>query len=129
MLKLDHFAFEVTDMDAAVDFYHGKLGLELLSRNLHPEVGEENAFLALDHGTLELIRVLAEKEKLPPARTSQCPHLAFQTDNMDETLNIFKQHNLPIVKGPLEIPGAERWVYVADPDGNIIEFIHWIKQP
>ncbi len=129
MLKLDHFAFEVTDMDAAVDFYHAKLGLELLSRNLHEEVGEENAFLALDHGTLELIRVIGETKELPPSRPSKCPHLAFQTEDMDETLRIFKGNNIQIVKGPLEIEGTERWVYVADPDGNIVEFIHWIKSP
>lgn len=128
MLKLDHFAFEVTDMDAALDFYHGKLGLGLLSRNLYEEIGEENAFLALDHGTLELIRVVDQTNDLPPSRPSQCPHLAFQTDDMDETLRNFKENNIQIIKGPLEIEGAERWVYVADPDGNIVEFIHWMKK-
>ena len=28
--------------------------------------------------------------------------------------------------GPLEISGRVKWVYVSDPDNNVIEFIQWL---
>ena len=89
MLKLDHFAFEVSNMDDALAFYQEKLGLKLLSRNINEEHHEEYAFLELDAGTLELITVTNRpKEPAPPIRPPYCPHLAFKTDDMDETIKM-----------------------------------------
>lgn len=127
MLKLDHFAFEVTNMDKAVAFYGDVLGLELKSRGVNEEVNEAYAFFGLGECTLELLSNTSPGASMPklgdnPLRT---PHLAFQTDDMDATLDMMREKNIPIIKGPLEIPGKERWVYFSDPDGNILEFIQW----
>lgn len=126
---LDHFAFEVTDMDEAVRFYHDILGLKLLSRGAHEEVREEYAFLDLGCGTLELLSNRKWNDHPPAAPDPgllNCPHLAFQTDNMDDVLEMIERENLKIIKGPLEIKGKERWIYISDPDGNVVEFIHWV---
>ena len=45
MWTQDHVAFEVSDMDAALAFYEGVLGMKLMFRKTDIEHGEEFAFL------------------------------------------------------------------------------------
>ena len=126
MTKNDHSAFQVSNMDASIRFYTEALGLKLLFRHVNEEQREDYAFLELDGGNLELLQYLGAPFVKPEIRPPYCPHLALATDDMDETLRLFNEHGIPIVKGPLEIPGEERWVYVSDPDNNIIEYIQWL---
>ena len=51
--------------------------------------------------------------------------IALATGDLDQLLERLEQEGIPIVKGPLEIPATVRWLYVADPDRNIIEFVQW----
>ncbi|MCX5771036.1 MAG: VOC family protein [Candidatus Hydrogenedentes bacterium] len=125
----DHVAFEVADLDSAIQFYAGVFGMELMSKEVDPEHGEAFAFFALDGGNLELLQRLDPDGAGPHGRGAPgppwCPHLALRTDDLDAALRMLLAHNVPIVNGPLEIPGKVRWLYAADPDGNIIEFVQW----
>lgn len=83
----------------------------------------------LEGGNLELVRLL-DKESLSTfsdnKQPSTCPHLALTTKDMEETLQMIKDRHVPIVKGPLEIENVAKWIYVSDPDKNVIEFIQWL---
>ena len=50
MIKNDHMAFQVSNMDASIRFYTEALGLKLLFRHVNEEVREDYAFLELDGG-------------------------------------------------------------------------------
>ena len=44
-------------------------------------------------------------------------------------VKLFKElgkEDIPIAKGPLEAPGLAKWIYICDPDNNIIEFVQWL---
>ncbi len=123
----DHVAFEVADIDAAIEFYCGPLGMELMFKEVDPGHGEAFAFFALDGGNLELLQRL--DRPMPPRPKPEppwCPHVALKTDDMDETIRMLKSNNVLILKGPLETPGKVKWLYAADPDYNIIEFVQWM---
>jgi catechol 2,3-dioxygenase-like lactoylglutathione lyase family enzyme len=140
MLKADHFAFQVSDLDAAISFYTETLGLELLSRELDEVHHEAFAFLELDGANLELLQLLDEDDCPPLSDSHQwgedrlegeirqpyCPHLAIQVEDIDRLVATLKEKGVPIVEGPLEIPGKVRWLYVSDPDENVIEFVQWL---
>ena len=129
MQRADHFAFQVSDMDRAIRFYTERLGLKLLFRESSAEHQEEFAFLELDGGNLELLKKLDGSTFEPKAPVSPyCPHLAFSTNDMDATLAMIQEKDLTIVKGPLEVAGKVKWIYVSDPDQNVIEFIEWIEE-
>ena len=129
-MKVDHFAFLVKDINRAIDFYQDILGLKLKSHDRDEEHGEEFAFLELEGGNLELL------QKLPPStgdinpdseERANCPHLALVSNDLDTLVEELKDKNIPLVKGPLSIPGKVNWLYFADPDGNIIEFVEWLN--
>jgi lactoylglutathione lyase len=124
----DHFAFQVGDMDAAIQFYVEKLGFTLLSKEVNAAEGEAFSFLLLGDLRLELLQDLRQPGyQKPEIKPPYCPHLAIETDNMQETVAQLKQKGVQLVRGPLAVEGEETWVYFADPDHNILEFIQWLK--
>jgi lactoylglutathione lyase len=127
-MKNDHMAFRVSNMDKALAFYTQVLGLRLISRNINPEEKEDYALLALEGGNLELIQRLVDEPFVKPRiRPPYCPHLALATDDMDGTVAMIRAAHIPIVKGPLDIAGSETWIYISDPDNNVIEFSQWFR--
>ncbi len=128
MYKNDHTAFRVSDLNTSIDFYTKALGLQLVFKQVNAEVGEAIAILELDGGNLELIQTLDRPFRATQMEPPYCPHLALGTEDMQKTLEMVRAESIKIVSGPLEIPGEERWLYIADPDGNVIEFIQWMRR-
>lgn len=128
MTRLDHVAVPVSDMDAAIAFYRDKLGLELLSREIDPKEQEEFAFFEMDGGRLELLKGLAQPHRRPDILPPYCPHVALRTDDMAATVRMIEERQLRLIKGPLILDGQATWLYVADPDNNIIEFVQWLDR-
>lgn len=129
MWAQDHVAFQVSDMDATLAFYVGGLGMTLMFRKTDEEHGEEFAFLELDGGNLELLRSLDSApctSHLAPPTSPYCPHLALKTDDLDSVVRMLNEKRIAILNGPLEIPGEVRWLYLADPDNNVLEFVQWL---
>ena len=131
MAKLDHLAIRVSNMDASIAFYTDKLGLNLLSCKVDEIHGETFAFLELEGGNLELLQLHDESggpAHYEPAeiRKPYCPHFAIAADDLDAQLEELKEKDIPLVGGPFEIPGSVRWLYVGDPDNNVIEYIQWL---
>lgn len=132
-MKIHHFAFEVSDLQASIDFYVNKLGFQLQYSFTDEKEHEAFAILAQDGDKLELIQALNEtnqKKSFDPlvVRPHFCPHLALGTDDFDKTLANIQTQGLKIVHGPLEAPGVAKWIYVCDPDNNVIEFLQEFQQ-
>lgn len=132
-MRADHFAYLVSDMDAAIEFYTGVLGLELLSRDKDEEHGEEFTFLRLEGCNIELLAPLGEgtsKAGTPappdPAMTMNCPHLAIKVEDVDGTVESLRRAGANVFKGPMEIPGKVKWAYFTDADGNVLEVVEWL---
>jgi hypothetical protein len=47
---------------------------------------------------------------------------------MAQTVAMLKKRGVPILRGPLAIEGEETWVYLTDPDQNVLEFIQWFNK-
>ncbi|MEK6249642.1 MAG: VOC family protein [Planctomycetales bacterium] len=131
MPKLDHVAIQVSNMEASIAFYTQKLGLKLLYSKVDEQHGEAFAFLELEGGNLELLQQLGAESAdyvAPQIRQPYCPHFALASDDLDATLAELKQNNVPVVAGPLEFSDTVRWLYLRDPDNNIIEYIQYLKE-
>jgi catechol 2,3-dioxygenase-like lactoylglutathione lyase family enzyme len=129
MEKYDHVAFQVRHLDTALQFYVAKLGFTLLHRATNTAEGEEYAFLTRGDLRLELIQDLrGPAYQRPAVQPPYCPHLAIETEDMDRAVADLRAQGIPIVRGPLAIAGAETWVYFADPDHNVLEYIQWYQE-
>ena len=124
-MAYDHGAFRVTNLERSIEFYTQKLGFEHLFTDVNEEHEEKYAFLSYQGARLELIETLGET--YVPARPvpPYCPHLCFQTDNVERVIEVLRQNDIEILDGPNEIPGSEQWMYFMDPDMNVLEYIRW----
>jgi catechol 2,3-dioxygenase-like lactoylglutathione lyase family enzyme len=128
MLRLDHVALPVSDMDAALRFYGEQLGLKFMFREVDTVEQEDFAFFELDGGNLELLKSLAHPFEKPEIKPPYCPHVALATTDMKATLQMIQAQGLRLIKGPLKIEGKVTWLYIADPDNNVIEFVQWLDR-
>jgi len=131
MRRLDHVALQVSDLEAAISFYTEKLKLKLLFKTVDELHHEAFCFLELEGGNLELLQSLDSQNQPapfspPPLRAPYCPHVAIAADDLDGLLAELQAGGVNVIKGPMEIPGKVRWVYVSDPDHNVIEFVQWL---
>lgn len=127
MFKNDHIAFRVRDLDRAIAFYTETLGMALLFRETDEAHGEAFAFLELEGGNLELLESLETRMPTAPLpEPPYTPHLAIATDDLGAFAGSLAERGVPILKGPMTIPGKVTWLYITDPDNNVIEFVQWL---
>jgi len=85
MLKLDHIAVGVSNLNAAIDFYEQKIGLKILFKKVGEAHGEAFAYLEMKGARLELLQSL----RLPKSRAADdhsfCPHMAFASNDIYAT--------------------------------------------
>lgn len=124
-MAYDHGAFQVRNLDDAIRFYSDKLSFTLLSQDYSEEHQQRWAFLEYNGARLELIEALGKPYTPVKPEHPYCPHLCFETEDMDQVLHTLHENGIEIVDGPHEIPGSERWVYFTDPDMNVLEYIIW----
>ena len=127
MAKLDHVAVEVSDLDAAIEFYEQKIGLKFLFKKVDEAHGEAFAYLEMEGARLELLQPLRLAKRPATDKQSFCPHLAFASDDIHVTEQKLREKQVILLKGPMEIPGMVRWLYAADPDGNVLEYVQWLQ--
>ena len=120
MLYLHHVSVCVSDLTRAKHFYAEVLGLRELPR---PDLGFPGAWYAV--GTAQELHLIVHPPSKTMRRTPEIDgrdgHFAFRVPSYDETLARLRAHGVPLIESPMnKTPWAQ--IYVADPDGNVIEF-------
>ena len=121
--KIGHVVLNVTDLDAAVAFYTGVLGLEVSDRYPDTMVPGGMVFLRCnaDHHGVALVGG-AERS----ARTS-LNHFAFEVASVEDVFRArawLSDRGVPIVFEGRRRAGCQIAVEFRDPDGNNLE-IYW----
>lgn len=104
-----HVSINVDNVDTALDFYVGKLGLEV--RRDRPDFGFGGAWLDAGGQQVHLI------EAPPPP--SQGQHFALLVDDLDSVIAELRAAELK-VSDPVPV-GSSRQAFLNDPAGNQIE--------
>jgi glyoxylase I family protein len=108
-LAVHHVSINVDDLEAATDFYVGRLGLS--RRDDRPELGVDGAWL--DAGDQQVHLIVAP----PPAARGQ--HFALLVADLDATIAELRTGRLE-VSDPVPV-GSDRQAFLSDPSGNLIE--------
>jgi glyoxylase I family protein len=104
-----HVSVNVDDLDAAVSFYTGPLGL--VRREDRPDLGVDGAWL--DAGDQQVHLIVAP---VPPDRGQ---HFALAVADLDDTVADLRSRGLQV--GDPSPVGRGRQAFVHDPAGNTIE--------
>ncbi len=119
--KLLHTRMRVSDMDQTIAFYKDVLGLEVLERKTSPR-GSHLAFLKVPDSE-ELIELCSFPPSGPVKVQEDLVHLAFEVDNLDETIRALEAKRIKITDGPTRSSSGSRFIFIDAPDGYEIELI------
>lgn len=119
--KFLHTRMRVSDMDQTIRFYTGILGLEVMERKVSPR-GSHLAFLKVPNSE-ELIELCSFPASGPVKVQEDLVHLAFEVDNLDETIAVLKGKGITITDGPTRSSSGNGFIFIDAPDGYEIELI------
>lgn len=123
--RIGHVHLKVADLDRAIEFYHGVLGLDVTQR-----YGQDAAFLSAGgyHHHIGL-NTWESKGGQPPARgTTGLFHLAILYPTRAALADALRR----LIAAGIELDGASdhgvsEALYLRDPDGNGVE-LYWDRQ-
>lgn len=115
ILSLDHAAVNVSNLEASRRFYEDGLGLKVVSR---PDFDFPGVWYSLG-GTQQLH--LIEEADLAKPSNRQNHHFALQVADIKAAQKQLEGRGVKIVLGPNPRPDGVTQIFVADPDGYIIE--------
>lgn len=122
ILRLDHAALLVKDIERSRQFYCQVLGMEAI-----PGLG--TLWLAKGNAEIHLLGESVQGRAVQASGTyydddlaeGHTPHIAFEVEDLEEAQRHIKEHSVAIVCGPRPRGNDGEQLYVRDPDGYVIE--------
>lgn len=117
LTQIDHVSVIITDVERSRRFYRDTLGLREIPK---PKTFD---FVALwfDLGNGQTLHLLLKDKP----DTISPRHFCLRVADARAARGYFRDRGVPIQETTL-IPGADRF-FIADPDGNRIELMHWLE--
>ena len=112
---IDHVYYWTRDMDRAVAFYGGVLGLAVAHR-----AGDEWA--EFQAGPVRLALHGTEEAAVPPSGT-----VVFRVEPLEEARWSLQQRGVVFDGHESEVPGFARFATFHDPDGNPLQLIEYLE--
>jgi len=115
--SISELVLEVSDLDAARRFYGETLGFE---ETRYGEGRDDRRWYLI--GETARLGIWTPQVGLAGGRGGAHVHFAFQIgrERLDSLFERLRSQEVE-VEGPIQL-GADRAIYVADPDGNVVEF-------
>jgi catechol 2,3-dioxygenase-like lactoylglutathione lyase family enzyme len=117
---INHITIRVNDIEQAEHFYGELLGFELVRK-----MGKSMAVYRVGNEDT-IVLVEAETSYDTSSRDFRVDHFGFYLDSpeqVDEMCDYLKEHEVTILSGPANRKRG-RFVFVSDPDGNMLEFFY-----
>lgn len=126
LLGFEHVGMTVSNMERAIDFYCGLLGLRLKLRRT--SAGGELAFLDAGGGMLEIAAPATEVGPFRDVPHSEAGfrHITLAYDDVDAMIETLEASGVEIAERPRMAYNSEmikRVAFVRDPDGCLVELI------
>jgi len=124
IIGINHVGLRVSDLSTSRKFYE-RLGFEFLIGPVGPE-----PVAIMEHPSgvnINFILNASEKTKLNllmdiPEKHSGYTHVALEVTDLDAVQQYLESINYRITEGPIVTPAGASFIFIRDPDGNVIEF-------
>ncbi len=125
---VDHIAFVVEDMDAALEMYTGRLGFTVLERREVPDQGVEICFLDAEPVRIELIRPTRDDTgvaRFLQKRGEGQHHVCFRVADIRATLRTLAEQGFELIDTvPRQgVHGEIAFVHPKSTHGVLIELL------
>ena len=117
---IHHIAVICSDKDTALDFYHNKLGFQILRENYRPERNDWKIDLLLGNSELELF-IMEGHPLCPSPEAYGLRHLAFRVDSVDDTVAEPEAMGIPCEPIRQGTYTGEKMTFFHDPDDLPLE--------
>jgi lactoylglutathione lyase len=122
--RINHVGLRVSSLERARTFY-AKLGFEFIVGPIGPEPvaimehpsGVNINFIlnASETGTLNVLMDVPEKH-------TGYTHIALEVTDLESAQGYLESINYTITEGPIVTPDGASFIFIRDPDDNVIEF-------
>jgi len=129
LLNLDHVAIAVNDLDAAIDSYRSRYGVEPLHRETVSDQGVEEAMIPVGGSFIQLLQPLDDDSPVGRFLGSQgegLHHVAYAVADLDAALDHLKSQGARLVDSEPRIGGGGRriaFVHPRDLAGTLVELV------
>ena len=126
VIKINHVAIAVPDLDASMHFWKDVLGLELDHIENVPSQKSEVAFFPLGDSEIELVHPTEDDtgvSKFLEKRGPGIHHICFEVEDIASTLEMMKEKGTRLInEEPLELPGRKMaFVHPKSTGGVLVE--------
>ncbi len=117
MIKnINHIAIIVPDLEGAIAFWEGALGLKLARTESVPEEGVDVAFLPIGDSNVELLKPTVADTGVARFLEKRGPgihHMCFEVDDIEATLEQLRARNVALInERPQEGHGGRKYAFV-----------------
>lgn len=122
--RINHLGLRVTDLDKSRAFY-AKLGFEFIVGPIGPE-----PVAIMEHPSgvnINFILNASEATKLNilmdvPEKHTGYTHVALEVTDLQSAQKYLESIDYTITEGPIVTPDGASFIFIRDPDDNVIEF-------
>jgi lactoylglutathione lyase len=128
--RLMHTMLHVSDMDRAVAFYCGLLGMTVQVSRENPETQHRNVFLGYGpYDTTPQVEFVSYGVGRHYERGDAFGHLAIGVDDIVAFCDRLRATGAVISREPKSVPSGAKIAFIRDPDGYEIELIEPAPAP
>jgi methylmalonyl-CoA/ethylmalonyl-CoA epimerase len=126
VIKINHVAIAVNDLDSSLFFWRDVLGLTLDHVEQVPSQKAKVAFFPVGDSEIELVQPTDPESGVGKFLESRGPgihHLCFEVDDIDASLAVMQEKGVQLInKEPLELPGRKlAFVHPKSTGGVLVE--------
>lgn len=130
--KVNHIAIVVENIENALEFWRGQLGLTLDHIEDVPSQASKVAFLPVGEGEVELVEPTDPESGLAKyleKRGEGMHHLCFQVDDIEAMLDLLKEKDVRLInESPVDLPGRRMaFIHPKAANGVLIELYEIIE--
>ncbi len=116
VLRIDHVAMAVDDLEATIAFWRDGLGLELTHLEDVPAENSQVAFFRVGASEVELVKPTSDDSGLKRYLEKRGPgmhHLCLEVDDLEGMLEQLKQAGIQLInESPVQGQGGKRYAFI-----------------
>lgn len=127
--SLGYVVFFVQEFDSTLAFYRDRLGLPVRYQDKgYAELAVEGAKLAL-LASSRIDEQVGHGHGLRPAAGAHEGHITLMVEDVDRLYQALQAKGVKFLSAPQERPWGQRSVYLADPEGHLVELATNLPRP